>query len=100
MPENNWDEIRRGKDAYRAKLAALPPDEKLTIIERLRDRAELIRGSASPASARQRELHANVHVIGMQDPQNVTGNIRLGVLGASSTLMAASKSITTATRKR
>ena len=90
MAENNWDQVRQDKDAYRAKLASLPVSEKVALIERLRDRAEEIRGSATPVSARFRETISNIRVEHL-DPgalQGVTGNIRLGVLGADATSVA------------
>lgn len=91
MPDIDWEQIRRDKDVYRARLAALPAAEKLVLIERLRDRAAEIRGSATPASARHRETVSNICVA--VDPsaaraQRVTGNIRFGVLGADATSIA------------
>ena len=90
MAENNWDQVRHDKDAYRAKLASLPVSEKVAIMERLRHRAEEIRGSATPVSARFRETISNVRVVQLNIGllQRVTSNIRLGVLGADATSVA------------
>lgn len=36
MANFDWEEIQNAKERHRARLAALPPDERVRIIERLR----------------------------------------------------------------
>jgi len=36
MANFDWQEIQKAKELHRARLAALPPDERVRVIERLR----------------------------------------------------------------
>jgi hypothetical protein len=90
VPDSYWDKIRQDKDAFRERLAALSVDEKLLLVERLRERAQAMRGTTSPASAYHRAAVSNVHVASsFEGHVNVSGaNIRVGVIGANASLIA------------
>src|SRR5271154_4215849 len=89
MTEFDWDQIRTEKDLYRARAAELPFEEKLKILERLRDRVQTMSGRHQPANASERDLRANAtNSANTLSIQPTGGLIHLGVLGANSTLAA------------
>lgn len=56
MSDREWERIRRDKEEHRARLAALPFEEKLRILERLRRRTQALMGEYGALSARERSL--------------------------------------------
>jgi hypothetical protein len=85
MPD--WDRIRRAKDAYRAQLATLPLPEKLAIVERLRERAVILRGERQSPTTIHRVLASGVQLSGpSSSATSAGGTINLGVFGASPSL--------------
>ncbi len=97
MPELNWDRVREGKDAYRDKLAELPFEEKLQLLERLRNRALVLGRQVQPMSGGQREPTSNLHICVVSPPDlrqvpNSTVGANLKCFGAAATLVAAMSS--------
>ena len=86
MPD--WDRIRREKDEYRAQLAALSFESKLHILEKLRERAQTLWGSATPASAKGRDPISNLWIASNAVTQQVNGRIHLDILGANAMLVS------------
>lgn len=97
MPEFDWEHIRQGKDAYRDRMAALPFEQKLKLLERLRDRTLAVAGTL-PSLATQRSLASNLRVLVTHPPQqvghNASGAANVGFFGATATLAAALAAIT------
>lgn len=87
MHESDWDRIRRAKDAHRDKLAALPFDAKLQILERLRERTLTMTGSPAGAADRQSTSHAEVFL--PPGPQSVGHAMSVGVFGVNASLAVA-----------
>ena len=92
MPELDWDRIRKEKDAYRDSAASLPFEEKLQVMERLRDRALAMREHTGPAPRGHGEPASNIHVVvphPQRDAENVRSVMNLGLFGVTATLAAA-----------
>ena len=84
----DWDRIRQEKATHRATQAALPLDQKLRILERLRDSAKILRESRNVAGvAMHRPRYAPLQVSGT--PQLSTGPIRVTLAGADGVFVAA-----------
>lgn len=87
MPEFDWSRIEREKNLHRDYLAALPTDERLRLIERLRDRGLEMKGGIGRIS---RDSVTNVSVSVTPPPEmTAVGAVHLNVLGASGTLVSA-----------
>lgn len=91
MNESDWDRIRRAKDAHRDKLAALPFNEKLQVLERLRERTRTLNGP--PASSAERQSTSNA-VFSPLSQQNVGGAI--GGVGVNASLFGVNASLAVA----
>src|SRR5580704_3652961 len=103
MSDFDWQRVRQIKDLYRAKLTALPFEEKLHILERLRLRASELRGMWQPTSAGERSATSNVRafvgswlftasvpiVASLPPVQTVSNATRLDMFGPSTTLLFA-----------
>ena len=50
----DWDKVKRSKEAYRRKLAALPFAEKLRIVEAMRERDRSIAASSLAQAMRKK----------------------------------------------
>jgi uncharacterized protein YaaQ len=95
MPEHDWERIRQAKDAYRDRMAALPFDEKLRLLERLRERTLEVAGLAS--TGKQRVGATNTRLIDVkatQVGQNASSVANASYFGARATLVAAIAAMT------
>jgi len=92
MRELDWDNIRKAKDAYRDGASALPFDEKLRVMERLRTRAIALMDLRGPVRPLQGDPASNMHVF-VPQPQkgvnNVRSSVNLALFGATAALVAA-----------
>ena len=77
MAEFDWTQIERKKNQHRAELAALPPEKKFAVIERLRDE-----GVAMKRSAVARTVMPEVRVPGSTTVTS-WASIHLNVMGAN-----------------
>lgn len=93
MNESDWDRIRRAKDAHRDKLAALPFNAKLQVLERLRERTLALNGP--PASSAERQSTSNAIFLPLSQ-QNVGGAIGVGVVGVNASLFGVNASLAVA----
>lgn len=90
MSDSYWDRVRRDKDLHRATSAARPFEEKLRLLERMRERTQALRGSAYPISVRQSDSTSNVRTVALPPSEQVTsGKIQIGTFGANATLTIA-----------
>lgn len=88
---NYWDSIQRSKEAHRARLAALSPDERMKLIERLHDQGVAMRHSRmarvrEPGMDRNSVIIVNTGQLGVADTPQI-GTIQLNVLGANPTFV-------------
>jgi hypothetical protein len=92
MAEHDWESIRRAKERYRDRMAELPFEEKLRMLERLRDRTMAVAGSWL-SIANPRVPVSNGRVLDLrptaQVGQNASSNANVGLSGARATLAAA-----------
>jgi hypothetical protein len=92
MPELDWDRIRQGKDAYREKMAELPFEEKLLLLERLRERTLAFGGQVQHVNRIRQEPTSNIRVVPAPAHLNANspvGVVNLGFFGAAATLVSA-----------
>jgi len=103
MSDFDWHRVQQIKELYRAKLTALPFEEKLHILERLRLRASELRGVWQPMSARERSATSNLRAFigswvvtaslpinaSLPPVQTVSNATRLDMFGPSTTLLFA-----------
>jgi hypothetical protein len=64
MSKLDWDRIRENKDLHRAEVAARPFEEKLDLLERLRQRTQEMRGGHHLPSTTERSPTSNVEFQG------------------------------------
>lgn len=90
MPESYWDRIKDGKDLQRSMLATLPFEEKLLVLERLRERRTVLRSMWHTAGAAPSSPAANVIVNAAcpAESRTVGGMTSVNVLGANATLVS------------
>jgi hypothetical protein len=83
MSKFDWTRIERNKNEHRAGLAALSPENKVAIIERLRDEGMAMKRNVA-ARARESEIHGF-------GGTNVTSSasMRVYVMGANATAASA-----------
>ena len=95
MADFDWNRVQRGKDLHRTQLAALPPAEKVRIVERLRDQGLAMRNGAAIGP---RNPAANLHVVDANatnasaasaNTASSVGHILLSFFGANATLASA-----------
>jgi hypothetical protein len=94
MAELDWNGIQQRKDAHRDRMAALPFDQKMELLERLRVRTKAVADRSTAFSVGARASASTVQVSFGQHPvreagMNTVGAINLGVFGMSATLIAA-----------
>ena len=85
MTEVDWDHIRREKERYRQASAALSFDEKLQILERLRERGRALLESRQlfvGGAALER-----APIVQTNSMQSSGGGIHLTAFGANTTLV-------------
>jgi hypothetical protein len=92
MPDLDWERIRQGKDAYRDRMAALPFEEKMRLLERLRVRTVAV-ARPLPSNSALHGTASNLRVFVLQRGEQVSakadGNANVAFFGASSTLAVA-----------
>src|SRR5258708_787371 len=93
MTELDWERLRSEKDVHRGRLAARPFEQKLLVLERLRERTRAMRGSSRLITTMQLGSTSDVFVSLRSSEQWASGAIRLGVFGANSTLVGAAVSV-------
>jgi hypothetical protein len=89
MNELYWAHITREKDLHRLKLADLPFDEKLLVLERLREQSRAIRGMWKPVRSEQLTSTSDISITATGPAQTANSSIRLDLSGANATLVAA-----------
>lgn len=86
MPDLDWERIQESKEEHRVALAALPFDEKLQLLERLRDRAQAFQASASRMATNSAGGEATLHQSCVSNEQKSEANratalMTIGILG-------------------
>ncbi|MHB1094742.1 MAG: hypothetical protein ACYC3F_01045 [Gemmatimonadaceae bacterium] len=93
MREPDWKRIREAKDAHRDRMAALPFDEKVKLLERMRERGLSFGAQEQALRRAQREPTSNVVISSTTQPATQVANNAMagnfGVFGATATLIAA-----------
>ena len=87
MTSIDWNRIREEKELHRANSAALPFEEKLRILDRLRERDRAFRGIRRHFGDQGRGPSAGYLQTGISHQSS--GAIRLIVFGANTALLAA-----------
>lgn len=92
MTKFDWVRVQREKDAYRDKMAALPVEGKLRMLERIRERTLVLRGGHKPSHNVTRASQRQTTVAGL--PASAARAVGFGRFGAASTLVAAMTHVT------
>lgn len=87
MTSIDWNRIREEKELFRSKSAALSLEEKLLIVDRLRERDQAFRAVRRRFADPGRGPSAGLLQTGSS--QQSTGGIRLILFGANLALLAA-----------
>lgn len=88
MTQFDWESIRSAKDAHRKRLAELPLSEKFLVLERLRERAHLLRAGSQPAVAAALASTSTIVPVRGDSQQSARGSIHIEVAGATAVFAA------------